>query len=97
MYSLHSPSWWHSHWQKTAIVDVELADSMPEGWRFWLQWQDVVAPDNLVELRAVEDDAGKYLGYVRTVARRRQDAKLDEIIQSGPSKYIAQSVFRSAP
>jgi cyclopropane fatty-acyl-phospholipid synthase-like methyltransferase len=94
MYSLHSAGWWHSHWQKTAIVKVEVADSMPEGWRFWLQWQDVVAPDNLVELRAVEEDAGRYLGYVRAVAKRRQDAKLDEIIQSVPSKYIAQPVFR---
>jgi len=55
-----------------------------------------VAPDNVVELRAVEEDAGRYLGYVRAVARRRQDAKLDEVIQSVPTKYVAQSVFRSA-
>ena len=97
MYCLHSANWWRSRWQKTGIVDVELADSMPDGWRFWLQWQDVVAPENSVELLAVEEDAGRYLGYVRAIARRRQDAKLDEIIQSVPSKYVAQSVFRAAP
>jgi hypothetical protein len=78
-------------------VDVELADTMPEGWRFWLQWQDVVAPENVVELRAVEGDAGRYLGYARAIARRRQDAKLDEIVQSVPSKYVAEPLFRAAP
>jgi cyclopropane fatty-acyl-phospholipid synthase-like methyltransferase len=95
MYCLHSASWWRSHWQKTGIVDVELADSMPDGWRFWLQWQDVVAPENSVELLAVEEDAGRYLGYARAIARRRQDAKLDEIVQSVPSKYVARSLFRA--
>lgn len=97
VYCLHSASWWRSHWEKMGIVNVELADSMPEGWKFWLQWQNVVAPENLAEIHAVESDAGDYLGYVRAVARRRQDAKLDEIIQSVPTKYTAQPLFRSAP
>jgi len=79
------------------IVNVELADSMPEGWQFWLQWQNVVAPENLVEIRAVESDAGGYLGYVRAVGRRRHDAKLDDIIQSVSKEYTAQPLFRSAP
>ena len=96
MYCLHSASWWHSHWEKMGIVNVELADSMPEGWQLWLQWQNVVAPENLTEIRAIEADAGEYLGYVRAVARRRQDAKLDEIIQSVPTTYTAQPLFRSA-
>jgi len=95
MHCLHSPSWWHSHWTKTGIVDVELADSMPDGWRIWLEWQAVVAPNNLVEIHTVESDAGNYLGYVRLVGRRRQDARLDEIIQSVPTNYIPQPFLRS--
>ena len=68
MYCLHSSLWWQSHWKKTGIVDVEIADSMPEGWQqLWLQRQAVVAPTNLVEIRAVESDAGNYLGYVRSL------------------------------
>jgi len=33
IYCLHSPSWWQSHLKKTGIVDVEAADSMPDGWQ----------------------------------------------------------------
>jgi SAM-dependent methyltransferase len=95
MYSLHSASWWRSHWEKTGIVNVETADSMLEGWQLWLQWQKTIAPENLAEIRAVESDAGQHLGYVRAVARRKQNAQLDEVTQSVPTKYAAQPVFRS--
>lgn len=96
MACLHSASWWRSHWEKSGAVNVELADTMPDGWRFWVQWQNVIAPDNLAEICAIEGDAGEFLGYVRVTARRRQDARLDEIIQSVPATYTAQPVFRSA-
>jgi len=68
---------------------------MPDGWRAWLEWQAVVAPGNLVEIRAIEDDAGKYMGYVRIAGRRRQDAKVDSIIQSIPTTYLPQPLLRS--
>jgi len=68
---------------------------MPDGWQVWLEWQAAVAPKNLVEIRAVESDAGNYLGYVRVVGRRRQDAKLDGIVDSIPMNYIVQPVLRS--
>jgi SAM-dependent methyltransferase len=96
MCCLHSASWWHSHWLKTGIVNVDLSDAMPDGWKFWLQWQNIVAPENLVEIRAIESDAGDYMGYVRVAARRRQDAKLDEIIHTIPTTYAAKPLFRSA-
>jgi SAM-dependent methyltransferase len=94
MYCLHSAAWWHWHWERTGILDVELADCMPQGWQFWLQWQKVVAPENLIEIRAVESDGGSYLGYVRAVGRRRLDAKLDDVIQSIPAEYNAQPLLR---
>lgn len=94
MNCLHSPAWWHSHWRKTGIVDVDLADSMPDGWKVWLEWQAVVAPENLVEIRAVQADAGNYLGYVRVAGHRRREAKLDEIIQSIPTNYVKQPFLR---
>lgn len=95
MYCLHSASWWRSHWEQTGIVDVELADSMPDGWKFWLQWQNVIAPENFAEIRALERDAGDYMGYVRAIARRRKDPKLDEIIQSVPTTYASHALFRT--
>ncbi len=54
MYCLHSPAWWQRHWERTGILDMERADSMPEGWEFWLQWHRLIAPDNHVEIQALE-------------------------------------------
>ena len=94
LYCLHSASWWRSHWEKMGLVNVELADSMPDGWKLWVEWQNVVAPKNLTEIRAIEGDSGKLMGYIRVVARRRHEAKLDEAIQSVPTTYTPQSLLR---
>jgi hypothetical protein len=60
------------------LDDVVSADSLPEGWRLWLEWQRQIAPDNTVELAAIEADAGRHLGYVRAVGRRRAGVELAE-------------------
>jgi cyclopropane fatty-acyl-phospholipid synthase-like methyltransferase len=94
MCCLHTADWWRRHWERTSLVDVELADAMPDGWRYWLEWQHAVSPDNVVEIRALEADAGRWLGYVRAVARRRADTKLDEPIVSVPTEYTQHPLLR---
>lgn len=94
MCCLHSAFWWRSHWEKAGIADVELADTMPDGWKFWLEWQNAVSPDNFPEIQALEKDAGNHMSYIRAIARRRNDAKLDEVIQSIPTTYSAQKLLR---
>jgi SAM-dependent methyltransferase len=79
---LHSPAWWRRHWERSGVMTVERADDLENGWQLWLDWQHVIAPNNTVELRAVESDRGRYLGYVRAVGRRRADVRLDEPIVS---------------
>ena len=32
---LHSAAWWRRHWERTGFVDVELADTLPDGWQSW--------------------------------------------------------------
>ena len=75
---LHSAEWWRRHWGRTEILDMEVGDSMADGWRWWLEWHQTAHPDNASEIEAVKADGGEYLGYVRTVGRRRDDAKLEE-------------------
>jgi cyclopropane fatty-acyl-phospholipid synthase-like methyltransferase len=94
MWCLHSAPWWKRHWEQTGIVNVEVADHMPEGWKEWLQWQRAICPDNLTEIQAVETDAGRYLGYVRVIGRRREDAKLEEPIVSMPYEYRKAPLLR---
>ena len=91
---LHSAAWWRRHWERTGILDVERADTMPDGWQRWLDWLRAVAPDNAVEIQALEADRGNTLGYVRAVGRRRDDAPLYDPVVSVPTEYTKQPLLR---
>ncbi len=93
---LHSAAWWQRHWSRTGILDVEAADTLDEGWRFWRAWQLAIAPDNAVEIAALEADQGRYLGYTRAVGRRRADARLEEPIVSIPTQYTVSPLLRDS-
>ena len=97
LWCLHSADWWRRHWERTGIVDVELADSIADGWQLWLDWQKVIAPDNRVEIEAVQADRGGSLGYVRVVGRRLDNVELEEPIVSIPSQYTKKPLLRGAP
>jgi SAM-dependent methyltransferase len=90
---LHSAGWWRRHWTRSGLVRVEVADTMPDGWRRWLDWQRLVAPDNGVEIDALTADAGRTLGYVRAIARRTGEP--DEPISTVPASYAAHPLLRA--
>jgi SAM-dependent methyltransferase len=94
LWCLHSAAWWRRHWERTGIMDIELADTFPDGWRLWLDWHKVVAPDNAAEINALEADRGDYLGYVRLVGRRRGEAELTDPIVSLPTQYTKKPLRR---
>ena len=94
MNCLHSADWWRHHWNRSGIFDVECADALPDGWQLWRAWIKLVAADNLTEIQAVEGDAGRWLGYVRAVARRRAGAGLMEPIISVPVEYTKHPLLR---
>jgi SAM-dependent methyltransferase len=98
LWSLHSAAWLRRHWERTGIMDIEVADTMPDGWRLWLDWHQAGWPDNATEIQAVQADAGRYLGYVRLVGRRRQDVKLGEYIWPDsirlPPQYTKKPLLR---
>ena len=96
LWCLHSAVWWRRHWERTSIMDIELADTLPDGWRFWLDWLKVIAPENVTERQALEADAGRHLGYVRVVGRRRADAQLTEPIVSVPTQYVKKPLLRGS-
>jgi ubiquinone/menaquinone biosynthesis C-methylase UbiE len=100
LWSLHSAAWLRRHWERTGILDVAVADTMPDGWQAWLEWHRTGFPDNAVEIRALEADRGRYLGYVRVVGRRRADAKLEDYcwpdtMKSFPPQYTKKPLLRS--
>jgi SAM-dependent methyltransferase len=99
MCGMHSADWWNRKWTRSGIVDVEIADTMDDGWKYWLQWHHAVAPDNAAEIQAIEADAGRTIGYVRLVGRRRHDAKLVDYcwpdpLRSMPVSYVKKPLLR---
>jgi SAM-dependent methyltransferase len=94
LWCLHSADWWRRHWERTGILKVEVADTLPDGWQFWRDWHKAVAPDNAVEMAALEADHGRYLGCVRAVGRRQADVHLEEPIASLPAQYTRKPLLR---
>jgi cyclopropane fatty-acyl-phospholipid synthase-like methyltransferase len=97
LWCLHSPAWWRRHWGRTGILDIEEADMLADGWRDWLDWLRLVAPDDATtEVGVLEADAGSHLGYVRVVGRRRPEVQLAEPIVSVPAQYLKRPLLRGS-
>jgi cyclopropane fatty-acyl-phospholipid synthase-like methyltransferase len=96
MCCLHSAPWWRRHWERTGILEIEVADTLSDGWQLWRDWLEVAAPNNSSETRVLDADRGSYLGYVRLVGRRLAGAQLDEPIVSIPSEYTKKPLLRSS-
>ncbi len=53
-----------------------------------------------MEIKAIEEDAGQYMGYVRVVGRRREGVKLEEYcwpntLKCLPPQYKKKPMLRS--
>jgi SAM-dependent methyltransferase len=96
-WSLQSAAWLSRLWSRTGIVNVELADSMPDGWRVWLDWHHQIAPDNHVEIAAIEADAGRHIGYVRVIGRRNGDTTLEPYCSPDPLKTFPAPEYKPLP
>jgi cyclopropane fatty-acyl-phospholipid synthase-like methyltransferase len=97
LWALYSANWIRRHWERTGLVDVEVADTMPDGWRLWLDWHKTGFPDNTAEIRAVETDAGRTLGYVRAVGRRRADAQILEYSWPDTMRFMPVQPYVKKP
>ncbi len=96
MACLHSAGWWQRHWERGRVAEVELADTLPDGWKLWWQWQQAIAPENQVEIDALSADQGRHLGYVRAVAVRSAETDPDAPISSIPVEYSKWPLWRNS-
>lgn len=78
-FTFHAPEWWERLWRRSGSVEVIRADLIPEGWRDWLAWSEVCVEvgagdpdgaDAAWELKMLQADQGRTLGFSRIVARR---------------------------
>ena len=74
-YTFHSPAWWSRLWRRSGVVDVEVADSLPDGWNLWMKWETTAKASGLWQRNGDIDlltaDGGEYFGFTRIVARRK--------------------------
>ncbi|MGH8259011.1 MAG: SAM-dependent methyltransferase [Steroidobacteraceae bacterium] len=76
--SLHSPGWWRRHWDKTGLLEIEVADALPDGWKLWLEWNELCgefgrqdfAPLARREAEMLRVDDGRTFGFTRLIARK---------------------------
>jgi SAM-dependent methyltransferase len=76
--SFHSPGWWRHHWGKTGLIDVEVADLLPDGWKLWLEWNELcsqlcqpkIAHPARAEAEMLRVDNGRTFGFTRLIGRR---------------------------
>jgi len=74
----HGPEWWRTHWTKTSKVTVDHADTVPEGWRDWLRFNEITLPSLTGWRREaatsqslmLEADHGRHLGFARLTATK---------------------------
>jgi len=75
-FSLHTVEWWRRLWAQTGLVEVETADTLPDGWKDWLQFEEAKLAAGTSrcddEIPALRADKGQYLGFVLMVARRKE-------------------------
>lgn len=72
-WSLRTAAWWHEHWSRTGMVDVQFAEIMAGGWKVWLDWAKAIGCSEWY-LDTIETDAGQYLGYIRVLANRSENS-----------------------
>jgi SAM-dependent methyltransferase len=96
---LHSAAWWRRHWERTRLLEIMVADTMPGGWQVWLAWHKGAFPDNDAEIKTLEADRGNYLAYVRVVGRRQGEVKVEDYcwpdtMRSAPPQYTKKPLLR---
>ncbi len=77
----HTPQWWQHLWARTGLVQVELAEAMPEGWKLWMEWEQLLeelgANHFPSDVEALAEDQGRHIGLLRMVARRAYPSLLN--------------------
>lgn len=75
-WAFHTSAWWRRLWERTGHTDIEVADVLQDGWRLWLQFVKACSEAHAHyfgdEIDSLEADRGEYLGFVRMVARRKE-------------------------
>jgi SAM-dependent methyltransferase len=72
--SFHTAEWWRRLCGRCGRVAVDVADTLPDGWRHWRDCEIALERSGKgvfpSDAEALEADSGRYVGFVRVVAAR---------------------------
>lgn len=75
-WSWHTVGWWKKLWERTGLVDIKVADTMPQGCMMYVKWkeaQDKVGKNPWLQDTAIlKKDAGEYVGFIRLAANKNK-------------------------
>ncbi len=87
-WTFHSPEWWRRHLDRSGKVDVQTADMLPDGWKYWLEWNRLYQEPKHTsghEADMLKTDAGRNLGFARCIAQRVRSAEQERWLTFSPS------------
>jgi cyclopropane fatty-acyl-phospholipid synthase-like methyltransferase len=71
----HTAAWWKTLWERSNRLDVTVADTLPDGWKHWRDFEHALEARGKNRFPSVAEtldrDQGRYVGFVRTVGIRR--------------------------
>jgi SAM-dependent methyltransferase len=71
----HTAAWWRSLWARYPFVELEACEAMLDGGGLWQRWERALLASGVKkmfpsDLECLEEDAERYLTFIRVVARR---------------------------
>jgi len=80
-WSFQTAGFWRELWGRTSRVDTVRVETQPDGWRHWRDFELALAATGKSlfpsDAEALEMDEGRYIGFVRAVARRTETDALN--------------------
>ena len=75
-YTRQTVSWWRNLWEKSNLVSIDAADTLPDGCALWLRWDETLIStgnhgDWDDETDIFKEDMGEYIGLIRLVATKK--------------------------
>jgi cyclopropane fatty-acyl-phospholipid synthase-like methyltransferase len=74
----HTAEWWAAHWRRSGRLRVDCADTLPDGWRHWRDFERAVELSGKAvfpsDAEALDRDGGRYIGLVRAVGTCASEA-----------------------
>lgn len=76
----HTTAWWRKHFERSHVVDIEVAQDLEEGCQLWAKHERARAGGGYSgfpsDLESLERDQGRFLAFPMIVARRKADVDL---------------------